>query len=411
MPAKTRATAKKNANSAASKPATAPKAQTSKGKGATTSKTKEKGASSTLKRKHSAESIDKDEIQETSGTATAKGTKGNGTPGARSSAKDSEQPAQKKKRTADGTAKSSEPSLKAKEGSGGATTSEAAKGKAVQNAKAKGSAENKNKDAKSVEPEQSSSAPSLSFTGGAFDIYAMPLPFLQKVLKPTSDSKEDYSALYNRILELQAKPDNSGQLALHVPASANGYGRLSSGMLTEPFGDEPYDIGLASIERHTELKFTAKEKGLFWPSDAVPKGEGIAATVVLAEEMCGISGVSGELKISTTPVWKDDKGGLIYQGVMTFGVRYGSMYQRKGHGSGGNGAFGFWLVPSKETRKLECSGVAHLANKKGSKSTGSFDTFGGGYDDGDDFGHGCGGYGGYGGYGDYDSDSDEDDYY
>ncbi|KAL0573378.1 hypothetical protein V5O48_008575 [Marasmius crinis-equi] len=219
-------------------------------------------------------------------------------------------------------------------------------------------------EAKSVKAGQSNSNSASSsplFTGGAFDIYAMPLPFLQKALTSIPNRKEDYAALYSNILEFQAKDDNSGQLAIHIPASTNGYGRLASKALAEPLGDEPYDIGLASIKRRVDLEFTANEKSQFWPSDAIPKGEGIFARLVLTREMCYVSSVLGEFKMCTTPVWKDDERDMIYQGVLPFSDHYSSLLQRKGHGSGKDYISAFWLVPSKETKELECSDVSRLA--------------------------------------------------
>ncbi|KAL0568942.1 hypothetical protein V5O48_013030 [Marasmius crinis-equi] len=186
------------------------------------------GASSLMKRNHSDEAIEEgEEIRETSSKTTAKDTKDNGASGAGSSVQGSEQPAQKKSRTEEGTGKSNKCTTKAKEGSGGADASEVVKEKTVQSTKPKqGSAENKNKDANSMEPENSNLASCIPHS---LEVLSTTMPCLVLSSRPTSDSREDYSALYNRILELQANPDNSGQLALHVPASASGYGQLSSG--------------------------------------------------------------------------------------------------------------------------------------------------------------------------------------
>ncbi|KAJ8079888.1 hypothetical protein PM082_016713 [Marasmius tenuissimus] len=281
--------------------------------------------------------------------------KANAKAGASSSDKTSEAPAQKKQRTENAQAN--------KPGS-----FEAAKNApTATNAAAKNTAKpTQDVNADIHVPITTPTTP--SFTGGAFDIYAMQLPFLQKALKRTSSSKENYAALHTKILEYQAKPDNSGQIAISVPSntSTNGYGRLSSGMFTDPMEDERYEIGLASLKRHPELKFTAKEKKLFFPDDAntILKGEGISATLVLEEDMCTISGISGELKMSTVPVWKGGEGdndGVLYQGVVSFSVRYSGLLSRKGHGSGADLSVGLWLVPSKETKRLDCDGVEHLA--------------------------------------------------
>ncbi|KAL0062341.1 hypothetical protein AAF712_010825 [Marasmius tenuissimus] len=371
MPIKTKASAKRSGNATGNRNAkTTSKA---KGKVNATSVASSKVEKLSSKRKRPAEALDEGTDEEKNSDADGKEGpkrkgKANAKAGASSSDKTSEAPAQKKQRTENAQAN--------KPGS-----FEAAKNApTATNAAAKNTAKpTQDVNADIHVPITTPTTP--SFTGGAFDIYAMQLPFLQKALKRTSSSKENYAALHTTILEYQAKPDNSGQIAISVPSdtSTNGYGRLSSGMFTDPMEDERYEIGLASLKSHPELKFTAKEKNLFFPDDAntIPKGEGISATLVLEEDMCTISGISGELKMSTVPVWKGGEGdndGVLYQGVVSFSVRYSGLLSRKGHGSGADLSVGLWLVPSKETKRLDCDGVEHLANQTGSKSTG------GGYD-------------------------------
>ncbi|KAJ8079838.1 hypothetical protein PM082_016663 [Marasmius tenuissimus] len=387
MPTTTRGSAKQNGNATnrnakttAKAPATTSKA---KGKANVTSVASNKEAESSSKRKRPAEALDEGTDKEKNVVDDAKKGK-NAKAGASSSDKTSETPAQKKQRT------------DAQDNSSGLIEATQKNAPAATNAATKNTA----KPAQDANADVHATTTTPPFTGGAFDIYAMQLPFLQKALKPNGD----YAALHAEILKYQAKPDNSGQIAISVPSdtSTNGYGRLSSGMFTEPMGDEPYEIGLASLKRHTELKFTAKEKKLFFPDDAdtIPKGEGISATLVLEEDMCTIGGISGELKMSTIPVWRGgEETQVLYQGVVSFSVRYSGLLARKGHGPGASLSVGLWLVPSKETRKLDCDGAEHLAYETGSTVTQSF-----------------GGGGGYGyGYDDdldgWDEDDDSDDGY
>ncbi|KAK1225910.1 hypothetical protein PQX77_011105 [Marasmius sp. AFHP31] len=363
----TRGSAKQNGNATNRNAKTTRKAPatTSKAKGkanATTSGASNKETESSSKRKRPAEALDEGMDKEKNVVDKVKKGK-NAKAGASSSDKTSETPAQKKQRT---------------DNSSGATEAAQKNAPTATNATTKSTA----KPIQDANADVHATPTTPPFTGGAFDIYAMQLPFLQKALKPNGD----YAALHAKILEYQAKPDNSGQIAISVPSdtSTNGYGRLSSGMFTEPMGDERYEIGLASLKRHTELKFTAKEKKLFFPEDAdsIPKGEGISATLVLEEDMCTISGISGELKMSTTPVWKGaEETQVMYQGVVSFSARYSGMLARKGHGPGASLSVGLWLVPSKEMRKLNCDGAEHLANQIGSTVTQSFGGGGYGYDD------------------------------
>ncbi|KAL0060909.1 hypothetical protein AAF712_012304 [Marasmius tenuissimus] len=388
MPTTTRGSAKQNGNATnrnakttSKAPATTSKA---KGKANATSVASSKEAESSSKRKRPAEALDEGTDKEKNVVDDAKKGK-NAKASASSSDKTSETPAQKKQRT--DVQDNSSGSIEAAQKNAPTTTNAATKNTAKPA-----------QDANALDVHATTTTP--PFTGGAFDIYAMQLPFLQKALKPNGD----YAALHAEILKYQAKPDNSGQIAISVPSdtSTNGYGRLSSGMFTEPMGDEPYEIGLASLKRHTELKFTAKEKKLFFPDDAdtIPKGEGISATLVLEEDMCTIGGISGELKMSTIPVWRGgEETQVLYQGVVSFSVRYSGLLARKGHGPGASLSVGLWLVPSKETRKLDCDGAEYLAYETGSTVTQSF-----------------GGGGGYGyGYDDdldgWDEDDDSDDGY
>ncbi|KAL0573379.1 hypothetical protein V5O48_008576 [Marasmius crinis-equi] len=318
---------------------------------------KGKGASSLPKLRYSAEALEEDtENGKAAGKRVEKGVKGNGK---RAAGEGFEQAAQKKNRIEGiqvNNVQSVQDAVKAVEHNfGGAFSLNEPREKTVQNALLMGNDSSTNTGMMSAEYERSKSTPA-SFAGGAFDMYFMDLPFLRKALKPAQT--ENYAALYAEILQLQADSDSCGQLAIHIPSPTGGYGRLSSQMLGEPLDGEPYDIGITCIERRSELTFTVKEQNLFWPSDAIPKGEGIAASLVLNEEMCGIEDGSGVLKMSSTPVWKDDFGGVVYRGVLSFRARYSSLFKRKGHGSGMSRAFGLWLVPSEESEKLECDDLA-----------------------------------------------------
>ncbi|KAJ7054949.1 hypothetical protein C8F01DRAFT_476195 [Mycena amicta] len=264
------------------------------------------------------------------------------------------------------------------------------------------------KKARTEDPEETSAqnapatAPANTFQGGKLDLYGMPLPFLRNALKPNNTGNLDYAALLTLIQSKQAKNDNSGRVVVSLAsASAAGYGRFSSRVegFCEPFEEEPYDIGIAAVKRVDKLSFNAAERQALWPTSEVPQFDGspgLQGTMVLVDSPCGVGSVSGAFKMLTVPV-KESDGVAMWVGVVSFQVKHGSLYQRKGFGRGTSAAFGFWAVAAKEgdQRALECADLGHLANRAGSTVVDDFD-----------------GGDGYGSGGDEDDeDDDEDDRY
>ncbi|KAJ7060469.1 hypothetical protein C8F01DRAFT_1084193 [Mycena amicta] len=262
------------------------------------------------------------------------------------------------------------------------------------------------KKARTEDPEETSTQNDAStantFQGGKLDLYGMPLPFLRNALKPNNTGNLDYAALLTLIQSKQAKNDNSARAVVSLPesASAAGYGRFSSRVegFCEPFEEEPYDIGIAAVKRVDKLSFNAAERQALWPTSEVPQFDGspgLQGTMVLVDSPCGVGSVSGAFKMLTVPV-KESDGVAMWVGVVSFQVKHGSLYQRKGFGRGTLAAFGFWAVAAKEgdQRALECADLGHLANRAGSTVVDEFD-----------------GGDGYGSGGDEDEDEDDEDGY
>ncbi|KAF7305292.1 hypothetical protein HMN09_00780400 [Mycena chlorophos] len=223
--------------------------------------------------------------------------------------------------------------------------------------------------AETTESSQTTTGTMNVFQGGNLDLYAMALPFLRKALKPAESTTSDYPALLKLIQSKQAKADNTARLVLSLPTSDSelGYGRLASGAegFREPFEDEPFDVGIASLEHVDKVTFTAAQKRELWPAADVPDGApGIQGTMVLIDKPCGINSASGTFKMLLAPV-KD--GMEMWAGAASFQVKYGSLYERKGFGRGTIVTFGFWAVPSvkDDPRALECADLGYLATTKG----------------------------------------------
>ncbi|KAF7290763.1 hypothetical protein MIND_01317200 [Mycena indigotica] len=218
---------------------------------------------------------------------------------------------------------------------------------------------------------------SNAFPGGNFDLYAMALPFLRTALQPPGGKKLDYPALRQLIAEKQSKNDKSGKVALALPSAGNGYGRFSSNAsrYCDPMEEMPFDIGLASVRKVDSVTFSTSERALFWP-EAPASGPGLEGGLTLLEQSCGIDSLTGSFKLCTVPIFTtSNPKDAMYAGVLSFDVRYGSIYRRKQHGPGQKDAFGFWAVPALDTdsRKLKTDGLAHLATKTVSFTAASSD--------------------------------------
>ncbi|KAH9484714.1 hypothetical protein JR316_0001614 [Psilocybe cubensis] len=195
-------------------------------------------------------------------------------------------------------------------------------------------------------PEATDEAEAPKFIG-TFDLYGMDLPFLNSVYLPKGSSTVNPEALYKTILTYQAKSDRTAQLIL--PDSGPGSGKLDSGVFCDPMEDMPFDIVARNIKEVPKLSF----KSVFGRPDAQHgawQGVGVTASLVIEDGGCGIASSSGS--ISMHPMWrKVEKNGDIlelFEGTLTFRVKYSSMYSRRGHGSGQNETIDFWAVRGRK---------------------------------------------------------------
>jgi hypothetical protein len=190
----------------------------------------------------------------------------------------------------------------------------------------------------------------------------MDLSFLSNVYLPKGASQPQYEDLYKTILTYQAKLDFTAQCVIPDPPSqAMGFaGSFSSVRIADPFSDEPYDIAVEKLESVDSVSYTATQRGKFvgTPTAGIP---GVLATLNLRNSGCGIQSSKGDFQMSR--VWtKNDNGKLIelFEGFVSLRIKYGSLYQRKGHGSGLTASFAFWAVRARKDSAgkeigLDCS--------------------------------------------------------
>ncbi|KAI5118659.1 hypothetical protein M0805_001032 [Coniferiporia weirii] len=207
---------------------------------------------------------------------------------------------------------------------------------------------------RNLEPPFAPSEASDAGLKGNFDLYAMNLPFLRDVYLPDDSATPQHEALYNKILEFQAEKDFSAQLFLPDPdAASQKPGRFESGAVCDPVSDESLSIKTVSVVHKGSLVFSESEKDKF--ATPVSSGPGVTTTFALAAHNCGIASVSGTLKMKQVPVRAkvsaacDDGQPLeLFEGHFTVGVSYGSMYMRKGHGSGQSVKAAFGAVRARK---------------------------------------------------------------
>ena len=181
--------------------------------------------------------------------------------------------------------------------------------------------------------------------GGTFDLYGMPLPFLNEVYSPSGSAAVFPENLYNEILTYQAKNDRTAELTVPGGFSSGKDGKFKSFIFCDPMEDMPFDIVVTDIQQVTKLKVKS-DYGR--PADAWD-GPGLKAKMEIDDGGCGIASSSGN--ISMRPLWrKVDKDGKVmelYEGTFTFKVTYSSLYSRKGHGRGQNQTLAFWGIRAK----------------------------------------------------------------
>ncbi|KAG6808884.1 hypothetical protein H0H92_002470, partial [Tricholoma furcatifolium] len=123
---------------------------------------------------------------------------------------------------------------------------------------------------------------------------------------------------------------------------------------TPPIGDEPYDVGIANLE---------KKDNLYLPFQGCA---GVEGTLVLATPDSGVAWVTGDFKMRAFPMWTGADGEHLYEGRLTFKVRYDAtgIYAKKGYGKGTTEEeFGFWAVRSLQENMLEEPDAAQLTER------------------------------------------------
>ena len=177
----------------------------------------------------------------------------------------------------------------------------------------------------------------------------MKLPFLKEVYLSEGEENPQYESLYSKILTYQSKNDWSGQVYIPAPDSLErGQFQSTVDLACDPFESMPFEIALDDVAFTEKLTFTASEKNELLTDPTT--GPGVSGELEISDAGCGISSSSGKLKLKN--VWtsskKNDDGNYaeLFEGFLQFRVKYGSLYSRKGFGSGGSFSTGIWAVRS-----------------------------------------------------------------
>ncbi|KAJ6585815.1 hypothetical protein B0H19DRAFT_1110808 [Mycena capillaripes] len=187
---------------------------------------------------------------------------------------------------------------------------------------------------------------------GKFDLYAMELPFLAKVYLPPGQktSEPRFGALYDKILEYQAKPDSTARCVIPDAAKLaddpEKRGRLESAVLEDPMEGAPWDIALVDLRVVDSVVFPPTERAQFATPPQPNCGAGIEA---LMDGHCGVRAAGGVFRMQRA--WSEERGGQtveVWEGYLSFDVRYSAMYKRKGHGDGEKIGFPFWAVRARK---------------------------------------------------------------
>ncbi|EJF60483.1 hypothetical protein DICSQDRAFT_137572 [Dichomitus squalens LYAD-421 SS1] len=192
-------------------------------------------------------------------------------------------------------------------------------------------------DASNIDPSKAvkpADAPSFQ---GAFDLYAMELPFLNSVFTPA----RDYAALLEVIRTYQAKPDNSARI--YLPADVSTAGRLQSGVIEDPLEDMPFELALSLLTLKNSLSFTACESSGAYFSEPTKASAGITGSVDLENDHCGVSSTSGSFKMRRAWVSSTGKD-EIFEGFASVKIVYSGMYRRKSFENGCTVSFPFWAI-------------------------------------------------------------------
>jgi hypothetical protein len=209
-----------------------------------------------------------------------------------------------------------------------------------------------------------SQAQAESAASGKFDLYAMELPFLASVYLPPgqSASAPRFDALYDKILEYQAKPESTARCVIPAApfasedkgadtdtAEKQKSGRLESAVLEDPMEQAPWDIALVDLQAVPSLVFPLAERKQFATPPQTDCGPGIEGRTALAESHCGAQRADGVFRMQRA--WSGERAGKpveLWEGYLSFDVVYSGMYSRKGHGNGEKIGFPFWGVRARK---------------------------------------------------------------
>ncbi|KAJ6455322.1 hypothetical protein C8R47DRAFT_1082776 [Mycena vitilis] len=212
-----------------------------------------------------------------------------------------------------------------------------------------------------------SQAPADRGPHGKFDLYAMELPFLADVYLPPgqSASEPQFSALYDKILEYQAKPDSTAQCVIpgapvHSSKTKNKAdakdtaeeqksGRLESAIFEDPMEGAPWEIALVDLKVCDPIVFPPKERKQFATAPQVNCGRGIEGRTELAMSHCGVQSAGGVFRMQRA--WTGKRGGdtvEVWEGYLSFNVVHSGLYKRKRHGGGQAIGFPFWGVRARK---------------------------------------------------------------
>ena len=175
---------------------------------------------------------------------------------------------------------------------------------------------------------------------GAFDLYAMELPFLNSVFTPA----RDYPELLEDIRTYQAKPDNSARV--YLPEDLSEPGRMQSGAIIDPLEGMPFELALDSLALKKSLSFTARESREAYFSEPPTAPAGITGTIDLENDHCGISSTSGSFKMRRA--WIDSNGkDEVFEGYASVNIVYLGMYRRHSSENACKVSFAFWAIRAR----------------------------------------------------------------
>lgn len=197
---------------------------------------------------------------------------------------------------------------------------------------------------------------------GNLDLYAMFLPFLNKVYLPDGVATPKYEELYRTLLHFQAKPNYSARCFLapsshpadpscSVPTThttENMFSRFESLTMIDPMTEIPYEIQICAILPKKELSFAPNTEQ---PSFSHPEtsssapGPGISAKTRIPDQ-CGIKSSRGVFKMKRVWAKKTPDGTLqeLFEGFFSFNISFDTLYKKAGHGNGAKYRYAFWGI-------------------------------------------------------------------